>query len=72
MGILGYYLQAYKNWIIILMTMLIAGIGAERLTQLFLTIPWIGKNAEPFLIGAFFFGILIAGYLLLSRLYEKL
>jgi hypothetical protein len=54
------------------MTMLIAGIGAERLTQLFLTIPWIGKNAEPFLIGAFFFGILIAGYLLLSRLYEKL
>jgi hypothetical protein len=71
MGILRYYLQAYKSWIIIMMTMMIAGIGAERLTQFFLTVPWIGKDAEPFLMGAFFFGILIVGCLLLNRLHNR-
>jgi hypothetical protein len=39
MGILRYYLWAYRNWIIIAMILFVAGIGAGQLTQFLLAIP---------------------------------
>jgi len=72
MGILQYYPRAYGNWIIIAMILFVAGIGAGKLTQFLLAVHWVGKDAEPFIMGACFFGILIAGWLLVSRLYESL